>query len=461
MLTDVRIKAILPAEKPKKYFDERGLCLLVRPNGARWWRFEYQFNGNRKTISLGVYPDVSLKKAREAHEAARALLSDGVDPSAKRKSEKHCAADSFEAVALELITILRRASLAGETPPAAASEVLERTVQVHRKRKARQREPISADTIDTMERRLQLHVYPYIGKCDVKLLASQAVLPVLRRIEDRGNFDLAHRVRSIISRVLRYGQATGRGCTDVAACLTDLLVPYESEHMAAILDPVKIGELLRSIDGYRGEPVTRLALKLKPYLFPRPIEFRTMEWSQLNLDGDTPDWRVPWRRMKMRDPHVVPLSRQAVSILREIQLHTGDGRYVFRQLRKPQKPMSENAMTSALRAMGYAGDVMTDHGFRSMASTQLNELGWNDKWVEVQLAHAERNKSKKAYNHALYLPQRRAMMQGWADFLDELRAFRGSETVKSAESRAAAIAHEAFCQPDPYERFKQRQQTGK
>jgi integrase len=178
--------------------------------------------------------------------------------------------------------------------------------------------------------------------------------------------------------------------------------------------------LLRAIENYQGEPITRLARRLIPYIFPRPIEFRTMEWLQINLNGLTPEWRVPWKRMKMREPHIVPLSRQAVEILREIQLHTGGRHYVFPQLRKPHKPMSENWITAALRAMGYSTQ-MSWHGFRALASTQLNELGWNDKWVEAQLSHSDRNKVRKAYNHAKYLPQRRVMMQAWADYIARLK----------------------------------------
>jgi len=230
--------------------------------------------------------------------------------------------------------------------------------------------------------------------------------------------------------------------------LSDLLIPFESEHMAAIVDPVGIGGLLRAIENYHGEPITRLALRLIPYIFPRPIEFRTMEWSQINLNGPAPEWRVPWKRMKMREPHIVPLSRQAVEILREIQLHTGDRHFVFPQLRKPHKPMSENWITAALRAMGYSGTQMSWHGFRALASTQLNELGWNDKWIEAQLSHSDRNKVRKAYNHAKYLPQRRIMMQAWADYIDVLRASTDASQIAHAGENALRKAL-TVCQVPP------------
>jgi integrase len=426
MLTDTLVRAAKPADKPRKLFDEKGLFLLITPAGGRLWRFKYRFPSSgpgkkEKQLALGSYPLVSLKDARADRDEARRDLRHGIDPAVRWRAEQHSPSNTFKAVALELMETLRKASLAGVNPPQAANEVVHRTIQPHRKRKARRREPISAETIDTMEGRLETHVFPYIGDTDVSALTGPELLAVLRRIESRGTFELAHRVRSICSRVLRYARATGRKCEDVAADLIGLLIPVEPENMAAIIDPLQIGQLLRSMDGYAGEPLTRLALRLVPYIFPRPIEFRYMEWAQITLDGPTPEWRVPWRRMKMRNPHIVPLSRQAVTLLREIHMHSGGGRWVFPQLRNPDRPMSENCITAALRAIGYSGAEMTWHGFRALASTQLNELGWNDKWVEMQLAHSDHNKVRKVYNHAKYLPQRRAMMQSWADYIDALR----------------------------------------
>ena len=427
MLTDSVIRAAKPSDKPQKLFDEKGLFLLVTPPGGRLWRFKYRFPSKgpgkkERLLALGVYPEISLKDARDRRDKARRDLQRGIDPAIKRRAEEHSPANTFEAVALELLAILRKASLAGVNPPEAADEVVHRTIQPHRKRKARRREPISAETIDTMQRRLEAHVFPLIGRTDVSALTGPDLLAVLRRIESRGTFELAHRVRSICSRVLRYARATGRKCEDVAVDLIGLLIPVEPENMAAIIEPLKIGQLLRAMAGYAGEPLTRLAMNLVPYVFPRPIEFRTMEWAHITLDDPTPEWRVPWRRMKMRNPHIVPLSRQAVMILREVRGFSGQGRWVFPQLRNLDRPMSENCITAALRAIGYSGAEMSWHGFRALASTQLNELGWNDKWVEMQLAHSDHNKVRKVYNHAKYLPQRRAMMQSWADYMDALRA---------------------------------------
>jgi integrase len=441
MLTDNVIRAAKPSDKPQKLCDEKGLLLLITPSGSRLWRFRYRFQNKENTLGFGAYPDVSLKEAREERDEARRDLRRGIDPAVKRKAEQRSPANTFEAVAQELLAMLRKASLAGANPAPAAAEVIERTIQPHRKRKARRREPISADTIDTMKRRLEMHVFPYIGKTDVGLLTGPDVLAVLRRIESRGTFELAHRVRSICSRVLRYARATGRKCEDVAADLIGLLVSVESEPMATIVEPLKIGQLLRATSGYAGEPLTRLALQLVPYIFPRPIELRTMEWVNVTLDGPTPEWRVPWRRMKMRKPHIVPLSRQAVTILREIHLHSGRGRWVFPQLRHPDRPMSENCITAALRALGYSGEEMTWHGFRALANTALMELGWSQKWVDMQLAHQEHNKVRRAYNHAKYLPQRRAMMQSWADYLDALRA---SPDLKSINEVGRASMIEAL-----------------
>jgi integrase len=422
------------------------------PTGGRLWRFKYRFpkggpHRKEKLLSLGLYPEVSLRAAREKRDDARRDLANGIDPAVKRKCEQASAADTFEAVARELFVVLRRASLAGDETPSAAAEAVERTIQVHRKRRARQREPISADTVDTMKRRLEMHVFPHVGASRVGDMTAHDLLDVIRRIESRGTFELAHRVRSICSRVLRYAKATGR----VAADLIGLLTPVEPENMAAIVDPTGIGGLLRAIDGHHGEPLTRLALRLVPYIFPRPIEFRTMEWHQINLTGPTPEWRVPWRRMKMREPHIVPLSRQAVTILRELHLHTGGKQYVFPQLRKPDRPMSENCITAALRSMGYSGAEMTWHGFRALASTQLNEMGWNDKWLETQLAHTDHNKVRKAYNHAKYLPQRRVMMQGWADYVDALRANTDISLIAQAGYQASLDAMRGCHQPVSHE----------
>jgi integrase len=449
MLNDDVIRALRAGPKPQKMSDGKGLYLAVMPSGGRLWRFRYRFPprtpGNTEhVISLGPYPEVSLEQARERRDAARRDVFNGINPRLRRTCVKICIGNTFESVAREFIGVLRAANIPAETPSLAAADLIQRALKWPRYRRPRSREPISADTVDTMERRLEMHVFPYLGGRDVQLLRAPELLEVLRRIESRGTYDLAHRVRSICSRVFRYARATGRQCEDVAADLVGSLTPVESEHMAAIVEPAKIGALLRAIEAYRGEPLTRLALKLIPYLFVRPIEFRTMEWAHVQLHGTTPEWRIPWRRMKMREPHVVPLSRQASEILREVRLLTGDRRWVFPQLRNPERPMSESCILAALRAMGYAGTEMSWHGFRSLASTQLHELGWNDRWIETQLSHADRNKVRGAYNHARYLPQRRTMMQAWGDYLDALRARGELDGSHLAGQQAAATAMDAF-----------------
>jgi len=448
MLTDDIIVAAQATASPQKLFDEKGLYLLVTPGGGRLWRFKYRFPpqtaGNKeKLISLGSYPEVSLAQARDRRDAARRDIASGIDPSLRRTCERLCVGTAFESVAREFIGVLRAANISPEGTSRAAADLIERARIPSRR--SRRREPISAETVDTMERRLELHVFPYIGERDVRLLTARELLEVLRRIESRETYDLAHRVRSICSRVLRYARATGRQCEDVASDLVGSLTPVESEHMAAIVEPARIGALLRSIEAYSGEPLTRLALKLMPYIFPRPIEIRTMEWAHLQLHGTSPEWRVPWRRMKMRAPHIVPLSRQATDILREVRLLTGARRWVFPQLRNPERPMSGCCITAALRTMGYAGTEMSWHGFRALASTQLHELGWNDSWIEAQLSHADRNKVRGSYNHAQYLPQRRTMMQAWADQLDSLRG-RGEADVSQVRWRPSETATDGFQQ---------------
>jgi integrase len=453
MLTNDVISALLPGTKNRKLYDGKGLYILVTPTGGKLWRLKYYFpqrtsDNKEKLLALGSYPEVSLEHARQRRDTARRDVANGIDPNLRRTCEKICQGNTFRAVAREFFGVLRAASINVEGPSPVAAHLIEQTLKRLPHRRPRSREPISSHTVETMERRLEVHVFPYIGEKDVQLLGAPELLEVLRRIESRGTYDLAHRVRSICSRVFRYARATGRKCEDLAADLVGILTPVESEHMAAIVEPLKIGALLRSMHSYHGDPLVRLALRLVPYIFPRPIEFRTMEWAHLQLYGTSPEWRVPWRRMKMREPHIVPLSRQAAEILREIHLLTGNGRWVFPQLRNPDRPMSANCITAALRAIGYSGTEMSWHGFRSLASTQLNELGWNDRWIETQLSHADRNKIRGAYNHAKYLPQRRTMMQAWSDYLDSLRARTEANAPHQAGEQAGLTAMDVFQHAD-------------
>ncbi len=394
MLTDTTIRALKPTEKSQKLFDSGGLFLFVPPTGGRLWRFKYRHAGREKLISLGRYPLVTLKQARERRDAARRLLANGVDPSAKRKAEKFAQADTFEAVAREHLSLQHRA----------ASATIEKALQ-----------------------RLIRHVFPYLGNRSVATITAPDLLAVLRRIEGRGAHDLAHWARSMCGRVFRYAIATGRAERDVAADLRGALAPVVVTNHAAITEPARISELLRAIDTYRGQPATEYALKLAPLVFVRPGELRKAQWSEFDLDVKGPEWRIPSERMKMREAHIVPLARQVVTLLRELYQITGSDGYVFPSLRTRSRPLSENTINFALRGLGYSGDEMTGHGFRSMASTRLNELGWNPEIIELQLAHKERNQVRAAYNRAERLAERRRMMQAWADYLDSLKI--GSSVV--------------------------------
>lgn len=389
MLTPSAVTNAKPRAKPYKLADERGLFLLVRSNGSRWWRFKYRRPGTHKEnlLSLGVYPDVSLRKARERRDEARRLLADGIDPGDKRKAEQAAGAETFEAIAREWF-----AKHSPNWAPGHSSKII---------------------------RRLELDVFPWIGSKPIASITAPGVLAVLRRIESRGVIETAYRAKTNIGQVMRYAIATGRANLDPTPSLRGALAPSPERHHASITDPDRIGELLRAIDGYAGDYTTRGALLLASLSFVRPGELRGAEWAEFDLDKA--EWRIPAERMKMRAPHIVPLASQAVAILRDLQPLTGTGRYVFPGVRSRARPMSENTVNAALRRMGFDKGTMTGHGFRSMASTLLNEQGWNRDAIERQLAHAERDAVRAAYNYAEHLPERRKMMQAWADYLDALR----------------------------------------
>lgn len=390
-LNEARIRAAKPAGKPYKLFDERGLFLLVTLAGGRLWRFRYRLGGVEKLLALGAYPDVSLKRAREKRDDARKLVADGIDPSAKRRAERSAGANTFVAVADEWLMTKERS--------------------------------LSAGTWQRDHDQLHHWVVPYLGNRPIAAIEAPELLEVLKRIEAKGIADTAHRTRAVCGRVFRYAIATGRATRDISTDLRGALAPRAAKNYAAITDPAKVGELLRAIDGYDGQPTTAAALKLAPYVFVRPGELRAAEWQEFSLDPQA-EWRIPAERMKMGEAHIVPLSRQAVAILRELRPITGNGRFVFPAIGGGGRPLSENTLNGALRRLGYPSDQMTPHGFRSIASTLLNERGVNPDLIELQLAHAERNKVRAAYNRAQRLAERRAMMQEWADFLDNLRTGR-------------------------------------
>lgn len=395
-LTDIKIKNAKPGikpdgtktTKPYRISDERGLYLEVSSSGGKYWRFKYRIHGKEKRLSVGIYPDVSLKLARERRDNARKQVAEGIDPSDTRKAEKIAQAglESFELVAREW----------------------------HSKHKINWSESHASRTLT----RLEKNVFPWLGKKNIAEIKPPELLQVLRRVESRGALETAHRILQVCGQVFRYAVATGRAERDAAADLKGALPPAKPKHLASIVDPKKIGELLRTIESYSGAFTTICALKLAPLVFVRPGELRKAEWSEFDLDNA--EWRIPPNKMKMKTLHIVPLSSQAISILKELEPLTGTGKYLFPSVRSTSRPMSENTVNGALRRLGYTKEDMTGHGFRSMASTLLNEQGWNRDAIERQLAHSERDGIRAAYNYAEYLPERKKMMQAWADYLDGL-----------------------------------------
>jgi len=384
MLTDVAVRNAKPKEKPFKLADERALYLLVMPTGGKLWRLDYRFGDRRKTISLGSYPDVSLARAREKRDEARRLLADGIDPLAQRKADKVATAETFRTVTEEFLA---------------------------------QRQPIWAPNhYDKVKARLEW-LYPYIGDRPVSAVQASELLGPLRAIEAAGKGETAARTRLVAGQVFRYAIAAGKAQHDPTIALRGALAPVKPGHHAAVTEPKAFGALLRAIDGYAGEPVSCAALKLLPLVFVRPGELRLAEWAELDLDGAT--WTIPGRRMKTGTDHIVPLSTQAVAILRALHPLTGNRQLVFPSLRSRGRPISENTLNAALRRLGYAKDAMTAHGFRASARTMLDEvLGVRVELIEHQLAHAVRDPLGRAYNRTAHLAERRTMMQKWADYCD-------------------------------------------
>jgi integrase len=390
MLTDKAIQAAKPRARPYKLADGEGLTMLVNPNGSKLWRFRYRHEGREKMLGFGSYPDTNAKLAREKRDKARKQLAEGLDPSGARQAEKVARGNTFEAVAREWLPL--------------------------------QKERLAPATYAKAVWTLETLVFPYLGTRPIDKIGAADVLKVLKRVEMRGLHETAHRTRQRISQVCRYAVVTERAQHDVTLNLRGALAPVVSTNHAAIVEPARIGELLRSIECYKGQAVTWYALRIAPLVFVRPGELRHAEWSEFDLDGDEPQWRIPAEKMKMRDQHIVPLSKQVVKLLRELNTLTGNGMYLFPALTTTRRCMSENTINLALRRMGYTNEEMTGHGFRSMASTTLNEQGWHPDLIELQLAHAERNAVRAAYNKAKRLPERRKMMQAWADYLEGLRA---------------------------------------
>ena len=406
MLSDTQVRAAKPGNKTVRLSDGRGLYLEITPSGGRWWRLKYRFDGKEKLLSMGTYPDTGLKAARDRRDRAREQLAQGVDPSVARRAEKESRAaavtNGFEAVAREWHATVHAAQ-------------------------------VSAGHAARTLTRLEQDVFPWLGASPIAEIKPPQLLQVTRRIEARGAIETAHRALQACGQVFRYAIATGRADRDPTPDLRGALKPVLVQHMAAITDPHRVGELLRAIEAYKGMPITRAALQLAPLVFVRPGELRKAEWAEVDMDARV--WRIPAARMKRTKQqkldggdHVVPFSRQAMAVLRELQPLTGHGRFLFPSPRTGERPMSDNGVLSALRRMGFPKDEMTGHGFRAMARTLLAErLGVHEAVIEAQLAHAVKDSLGRAYNRTQFIEQRRGMLQQWADYLDRLR--EGAEVI--------------------------------
>jgi integrase len=392
MLNDTRIRNAKSAERDYKLTDFDGLYLLVRTNGSRLWRFAYRFGGKQKQIALGAYPEVTLADARDCREAARKVLAAAKDPSVERRLEKIAKAaggNSFREVAEEFL--------------------------------GKQRREGRSEATLSKNRWLLEPAFVAFGDRAIGEVTAPELLHALRKFELRGRYESARRLRTVAGMIFRYAIATGRATRDIALDLRGALTTPKVNHRAAITDPKELGALLRAIEGYSGQPTTRLALQLSALLFVRPGELRLARWKE--VDFETAVWTVPAETMKMKRPHRVPLSRQAIVILRELRAITGQGEYVFPAVNSFRRPMSNNTLNAALRRLGYAKDEISVSGFRATASTLLNEMGrWNADAIERQLAHMEENDVRRAYMHAAeFWSERIEMMQVWADHLDQLR----------------------------------------
>ncbi|KGD46456.1 integrase [Burkholderia ubonensis] len=390
-LTDTAIRNAKPADKPVRLFDGGGLYLEIAPSGGKWWRLKYRFGGKEKRYSLGVYPEVPLAAARKRRDEAREKLAAGIDPGEAKKAEKRAslfaAAHSFEIVARGWMD--------------------ERKTTV---------EPAQHDkTLARMEN----DVFPWLGKRPIAEIDAPEILVVLKRVDGRGARFTAHRIRSEISRVFRYGIKEGHCKADPARDLVDAIPPAQTTHFASITEPEKVGEMLRAFDGFTGTFPVLCALRLAPMLFVRPGELRKAEWAQFDLDKG--EWR--YFVNKTKTDHLVPLAAQAVAILRELHALTGEGVYVFPGARDRNRPMSEAAINAALRRLGYdTRTEITGHGFRAMARTILHEeLEEKPEVIEHQLAHTVPDSLGRAYNRTKFIKARRSMMQQWADYLDQLK----------------------------------------
>ena len=399
-LTDTFVRSVKPDSSKAagaKHSDGYGLYLHVKEAG-KYWRMAYRFAGKQKTLALGIYPEVSLAQARKRREDARALLADGIDPS-----------------------VAKRETRAEEV--AQAHSTFEKLALLWLDKTAKERRPRSQTKIAAW---LKKDVIPFIGHMPINSIKPRDVLAVVRKVEARGSIESARRIGQLCGQVFRFAVAADIAERDVTADLQGAYAKGEKRHHGAITEPGKLGLLLRDLDAYIGHPYCTAAMRLAPLVFLRPGELRTGEWSE--IDFDKAEWRIPAAKMKMDNDHIVPLSTQALAILKEAHQLTGDGRYIFPSIRSTNQPMSGNTINAALRAMGYDYDTQTAHGFRATARTILDEvLGERVDLIEHQLAHAVKDANGRAYNRTAHLPARKAMMQRWADYLDKLK--RGAEII--------------------------------
>lgn len=400
-LSDAQIRGLRPKEKQYKVSDGDGLYLHITPAGGKLWRFKYRFGGKEKSLSLGVYPDLKLADARKKHRQAREQLADGKDPAAAKRMEKFQQEKTFETVASEWW---------------------------HKKY-----ESWSKNHADLVWSRLEKNILPWMKNRPISDITTRELLDVLRKIEKRGAVETARRVGQVCNQIFIYAVASGYTDVNIAGSLNQALKERKVKSFPAITEPKQIKALLNAIDDFEGSFIVRQALRFAPLVFVRPGELRKAEWKNFDLDEGL--WIIPADKMKMKRDHIVPLSRQALEILRELEPLTGGGRYVFPSVRTPSRPMSENTLNVALRRLGYSKEQMVAHGFRTMASTRLHETGWKSEVIEFQLAHVDKNKIRGTYNRAEYFADRKRMMQAWADYLDGLAA--GVEIISFMERKGS------------------------
>ncbi|WP_444937703.1 tyrosine-type recombinase/integrase [Microbulbifer sp. JMSA002] len=402
-LSDTKVRALKPRDKKYIESDEKGLAIEVTPTGAKRWVFRFRLHGKRPEMAIGLYPDVSLKRARELRDEARQHVAEGVDPRDIKRARKESALEA------------NRSSFAAVSDEWFAAKMAH----------------LSSSSKDRATLALERDLKPYLGKRPISEISPPEVLRCLRRIESRGTLETAHRVKRVASQVFRFAVATGRADRDPTTDLTGALTPTKKKHLAAITDPTEVGRLLTAMEEYQGTPVVRAALKLSPLLFCRPGELRKLEWAEINWEAKQIE--LPSEKMKMGQPHIIPLAEQSLALLRELEPLTGRGKYVFPSARGQSRPLSDAGVRTAIRSLGYDNETMTAHGFRAMARTLLDEvLGFRVDYIEHQLAHEVKDTLGRAYNRTKHLEQRAAMMQKWADYLDNLKAQAGANNVVTA-----------------------------